>query len=42
MKIMASPEWATYHGKPEQPTASDYSRASGKGAFSALDDDIPF
>ena len=39
-KIMASPEWATYHGKPEQ--ASDYAKASGKGAFSALDDDIPF
>jgi hypothetical protein len=41
-KIMASPEWETYHGKPQQPTASDYAKASGKGAFSALDDDIPF
>lgn len=41
-KIMASPEWETYHGKPQQPTASEYAKASGKGAFSALDDDIPF
>jgi hypothetical protein len=39
-KIMASPEWATYHGKPEQ--AADYAKASGKGALSDLDDDIPF
>jgi hypothetical protein len=39
-KIMASPEWATYHGKSEQ--ASDYAQASGKGALNDLDDDIPF
>jgi len=41
-KIMASPEWETYHGKPQQPTASDYAKASGKGAFSDLDESIPF
>ena len=41
-KIMASPEWQLYHGKPQQPTAAEYAKASGKGAFSELDDDIPF
>jgi hypothetical protein len=41
-KIMASPEWETYQGKPKQPTASEYAKASGKGAFSDLDDTIPF
>ena len=40
--IKSSPEWQSYHGKTEKPKATDYAKASGKGAFSALDDDIPF
>jgi hypothetical protein len=39
-KIMASPEWASHHGKTEQ--AADYAKASGKGAFDDLDESIPF
>ncbi len=40
--IQRSPEWQMYHGTKTEEKAEDYAKASGKGAFSKLDDDIPF
>lgn len=40
--IKLSPEWQMYHGEKTEAKAADYAKASGKGAFSELDDDVPF
>jgi hypothetical protein len=40
--IKSSPEWQMYHGTKTETKATDYAKASGKGALSDLDEEIPF
>lgn len=40
--IKLSPEWQMYHGTKTETKATDYAKASGKGALSDLDEEIPF